>query len=243
MTLPGLAQRTATLLVRFGPIAFAEFLALTLGISAIQMLMAPEAFRADAMGDVSNSAIAIYADPLHLLNEAAYAFVVGGLCLRIWWATSTEAGRDGDALRSQAVPLVILNLLAGFVFLYALYLSLFLAFLVAALSTTLVPVVLIERAGWASLLRTLAQCGRQFWRLTVAWSVVLLLWIVLLLALRADPVALQDADLGAIWQAELPSTIMSAVMTAIALCLTMAAYELMVDDEAGGPRNLMDVFR
>lgn len=244
MTLAGLTQRAVTLLRQFGPMAFCDFLALTLGTRAIQILLAPETFREDMLQTQVPTLAAIFLDPLVLLHEGLFTVVAALLCLRIWWAHHPAPADRTSVLTRQIIPLIVLNLIAS----VALYLGLVLALLpgliIAALTTTLTPVILFEGLGWRSLGRTLRQSGRQIWRLTVVWGMILIPWLLILATVNQPPELLETSSISQLWWAQFTPDVVSAGLSAIVICVTMAAYMILTEDEAGGsPRSLMDVFR
>lgn len=243
MTLALLTQRSLTMLRSFGPLAFCEFLALTMGTRALQIILSPEGFREDMLRTEIPSLMSIFLDPFVLIHEVLFTLVFAAACLRIWWSSNTAPEDRHGALTGPFLPLVTLNLLTGIALYMGLILALLPGLLIAAVTTTLTPVILFEGLGWRSLGRALRQSGRQIWRLTVVWGMILIPWLLMLSSVNTPPEELATADMSALWWAQFTPDVISAGLSVVVLCMTMSAYTILIEDEAGGSGSLMSIFR
>lgn len=245
LRLTQLAADSAALLARFGPMAYLEFLAVSLGTTTLNALVAPQAFRAAVAGD-GGGVLEALLDPFILIHEAIFALVFAAACLRIWWETEGGAPHGPSRARmllGQALPLIVLNIIAG----YAAYLGVLLflvpGLIVSALTTTLVPAVVLEGRGWGGLARSVEMTRAHLWRLSVAWGAVVLPWLALTVSSAPAP-QLASEDIGTLWLAWMVPDLFAAGLATVSLCLTMAAYRRLIHAESGGSDpGLHDIFR
>ncbi len=243
MTLSGLLLQSVKLFIRFGPMAGIEFLAVYLGMRALHILLAPDDFRARVTGTSDATFFTIYLDPFVILIEVVFAVIFGVACLRIWWSMAPAPVDRWGVLTRNLVPLLVLTIGTGIVSFYGLFIAFLPGLVIVALTTVLTPVILIEGAGWGSLRRCVALCTRQFWRLTMLWGAILTPWMLYVFSASGSATELIGADMSALWVAQFRADLVSATLSAMILCVTMATYSQLIDGEAGGGQNLMDIFR
>lgn len=243
MTLGGVSRQSAGMFIRFGPMAGIEFLAVYLGMRALHILLAPDDFRARMTGTSDATFFTIYLDPFVILTEVVFAVVFGVACLRIWWSMAPAPSDRWGVLTRNLVPLVVLTIGTGILSFYGLFIAFLPGLVIVALTSVLTPVILIEGAGWGGLRRCVALCAPQFWRLTLLWGAILTPWMLYIFNASGGAASLIGADMGALWLEQFRADVVSAALSAMILCVTMAAYSQLIDDEAGGGQNLMDIFR
>ncbi len=247
LQLTQIAADAATLVRRFGAGAFFDFLAVGVGVTTLQALIAPEAFRAEAAGQTPNSVFGVLTDPFVLTQEATLSLVFAAACLRIWqgWAGgAAPEGGWGAQLARNLAPLVALNLLAGFAVFVGLLFLLLPGLMIAALTTVLMPAVAIEGRGWEALARSVEMTRPHFLRLTAAWAALILPWLLLLGVATPSPAAASEVAPVTLWLMWLVPEAVTAALSVVALCLTMSVYLALLQAESGGSaRSLDDVFR
>ena len=241
LRLTDLASDGGALLRRFGVMAYLEFLAIGIGTSTLHVLIAPGDFRAGIAAG-GGSVLAVLTDPFIVIHEALFALVFGAACLRIWWQTeggAPEPGARARFLAAQALPLVVLNMLAGYAAYMGVLLLLLPGLVISALTTTLVPAVVLEQRGWNGLARSFEMTRRHLWPLTAAWAAIILPWLVL--SVWAAPGAdVARADIGTLWLAGLVPDAFAAGLSTVSLCLVMATYRRLIADESGGLHDRLD---
>lgn len=234
----------AALMRRFGPMAYLEFLAISIGGTTLHVLVAPADFRADIAR--TEGVLEVLADPFILTHEALFTLVFAAACMRIWWQTDGAAPEPAVRRRlllGQAVPLVVLNIIAGYAAYLGVLLMLLPGLIISAVTTTLVPAVVLERRGWNGLARSVEMTRAHLWPLTVAWTAIIIPWLTLTIWVTPGA-ASADADIGTLWLAWLVPDAFAAGLSTMSLCLVMATYRRLIAAESGGSDSgLDDIFR
>lgn len=228
-----------TIFSRHGLSAGADFLALGIGMLTLEALLFPTRFVVRRLPDEDTSIASALLDPFLLLHEALFACLFGQACLRI--AADMGFGRADEAaslLRRNLLPLIVLNIAIG----YASYLGILMlilpGLLLAAVTTTLTPAILIEDRGWQGLTRSVSQCMPHVLRLTGVWAMIYLPALVLLISLTPRPTA--ETSAGQLWAALIVAEILSVLLATIILALVMATWQQVRD---GSDRDrLSDIF-
>ncbi|WP_112322431.1 hypothetical protein [Oceanibium sediminis] len=239
LTAATLAQDTAGLLRRFGAALYLDFLALGVAATTLQSLLAPESLRRLTRGDVDASVFALITDPAILGEEALFTILFAAGCLRIWRASGGETSDPAAALRQMLAPLIVLSLATGFLAYFGMFLLILPGIVVLALTTTLVPMIVIEGRGWFALRATLSQCRPALGVLSLAWALTVIPLVIVATAVGPPPLA-ADAPITALWLGWLAPDLIAAMVSTLTLAMSMAAYLRL---QPAGGADLEDVFR
>jgi|GEM_PF-6145117 len=240
-----LLQSMMQILSRHGIWCFFEFAALSVAITTLYALIAPESFAMHFTRQADASMAGMLTDPVLLVAEAAYALLFALACLRIWEAHSGRRLAGDDRKRKLlrgAVPLVVLGFVASTLAYLGLILFIAPGLMVVAITSLIAPAVMVEGRGWRSILRSLRMTGGHVTTLTIAWAAIGMPLLFLGVMLGPDA-ALEAVPGAALWQAWIVSDLLSAAFSAASVALVMATYATLLEAEAGGGQRLPEVFR
>ncbi|MHA3976424.1 hypothetical protein ACW9UR_01950 [Halovulum sp. GXIMD14794] len=235
-----LVEDMRAILGRHGFLATAEFLALGIGVLTLEALLVPERFLARRAPDDEAGIGAVLFDPFLLLHEAAFACLFGLACLRV--ATDMKAGPDGPAsevLKRNLWPLIVLNMAVSYASYVGILMVILPGLLIAAVTTTLIPAILVEERGWQGLSHSIGQCLPNIAKLTACWAAIYLPALIMLIVLTPVPDA--ESTAPGLWAGMLVAELVSAILGAVLLALAMATWRQVSDSAGGG--QLTDVFR
>ncbi len=239
LDIPLLARDAAAIVTRHGGRATLDIGALAILIVTADALLRPDLFVAARTSGTEVGPLSLLLDPFLMAHEAAFAILFGAACLRVADETRGEAGRPtGARLKHNAAPLIVTMIALGFASYFGLMLLILPALLLTAVTTTAYPAILVEGRGWGGLSHSIAQCGPHLLRLTAAWSVLLVPFLVVLLSMVSE--APEGTSVTSLWLTELKIELVQTLLNVLSLGLIMAAYRQLGEDADADRLN--DIF-
>ncbi|MEM8788013.1 MAG: hypothetical protein AAGE76_07110 [Pseudomonadota bacterium] len=231
------------LLPRFGPGIYADYLAAGIVVSTLGALFAPEDLRNALTGTVGDDWIwtRILANPMFYVSGAVHAAVTAAAFARVYTTLEPQTGADIAAtFRAGLLPLCGLSILVDLAFNLAFLVFFLAAVLIAALTSFLVPAVVVENAGWQGLARAATLARGHLLRLVGIWLAILVPWVVLLIWNDPRDPSLADASVTTLWLTDILSGIFAPLFSAFSLLCVLVAYRSLHHDQ---DRRLEDTFR
>ena len=220
---------------------YVEFLAANAAATTLYFLLFPEQALGMATGTGPAIGLSLFLNPYTIIASLIFTAVAAGAVKRLWMRMGHDAapGPFGAAW----VPILGVSFLVDHLLTVGILFLLIPGLLLAALTTTLLPALVIERRGWGALSRACEMGQRSLLVLMFLWAGVLVPWLLILLG-TAPPPAAPSATVTQIWVESLLSGLYDPAFAAVSLCLTMTVYaEMQRLEGPGDGGDVSDIFR
>lgn len=236
-------KQTFELLRRHGLRLYVDFLAASIAATTLYFLLFPTHVILQASSGEELSLLSYLVNAYTISYSLIYAPVTAMTVLYVW---QKEHGRipARRLFYSNLIPLLVLSLFLDHLVGFAVILFIFPAFALSAVTTVLIPALVIEGAGWGALKRSYQLTRKHFWTLCSAWSLVLVPWLLLGVFQASDTTPVQSSEIYQLWWDTLISSLVHPILSATSICLVVAIYRQLLEFESGGSkRDFGDIFR
>ncbi|MEM9811878.1 MAG: hypothetical protein AAF913_04360 [Pseudomonadota bacterium] len=221
---------------------YGEFFAARVASLTLLFLLFPGQAVWLVAGGEAPAPIFYFVNASSLIGSAIFAVVSLGAARRLWGRVGGDASPPPWGVVGWT-PVLVISLGLDHVVTAGILFLLVPGLILQALTTTVLPLLAIEVAGWRAVERAIAMARPHLLVLTVAWSVIILPWLSLFIfggpAEAQDEVALFDLWLRAIF-----SDLFTPAFIGFSLCLSVVTYQHLIEAEGGGPDDrLSDIFR
>ncbi|QHQ33883.1 hypothetical protein [Algicella marina] len=191
-------------------------------------------------GEEIDDTLFLFVNPHSLIASPVYTFVTVSVLLRLW---PRVGGTPPPVLSATSwVAIIVLSLLVDHLLNLSLFFMIIPLFIVSALTTLLMPLLVIEQRGWQSLSLSLRETMPHLLPLSGIWAAVLIPWLMLIFTTGPQRNPDSGATLVDLWAREIAHDLVSAPVNAFCICLIVAVY-LALRLPPQKPDDLEKIFR